>query len=71
MQGYRERDGRRVGAATADSRDIAVLVHALEAGDNRNQASVEIGSEALRLDVHDAGATVHVAGQHSNLRAGV
>ena len=66
----RERDGRRVGAATAERRHVLALGRdALEAGDEHDLAGVERGEHAVRPDVEDLRLAVRGVGDDPGLRA--
>jgi hypothetical protein len=50
LQGHRHGDGGGVGAAAANRRDVAGLIHALETGDDADAPLFQGASHALRLD---------------------
>ena len=70
-QGGRERHRRGVGAAAAQRGDVALRVHALETGDHRDAAVLEVLPQAHFVDRDDARAVISRIGQHSYLPAGI
>ena len=60
---------RRVGAAAAQRRDVAVLVDALEAGHDGDLAAVERPRDGARVDVLDAGPREGAVGEDTHLVA--
>ena len=63
LQRRRDGDGRRVGAAAAERRHVAVRIDALEAGDDDDLARVEIGADARVVDALDARLGVRHVGR--------
>jgi hypothetical protein len=63
--------GRGVGAATAQRGDVALLVDALEAGDDDHLAGIQVGAHALVVDGFDARLGVAAVGADGHLPAGV
>jgi hypothetical protein len=49
-----EGDAGGVGTAATQRGDVAVLVHALEAGDDHDMAAVEIGAQVVFVNREDA-----------------
>ncbi|BAI65605.1 integrase [Rothia mucilaginosa DY-18] len=69
VQGSRQRNSGRIGTAAAQSGNVAALtVHALEARNNRNVASLNRLTDTVRVDLHQARRTVHAVGNHASLR---
>src|SRR3990167_5368889 len=54
LQGCGHGHGRGVAAATAERGDVAVRIHALEAGDDDHLAGIQIGAHAQVVDRFDA-----------------
>ena len=71
LQRRSERDGGGVRAATAECRDVAVLVGALEARNDNDIAVREVLADFLVVDVEDACLGEGAVGQHAHLRAGI
>ena len=66
-----QRDARRIGAAAAEGGDVAVGIHALEAGDDDDRARRQIAAHVGLVDLEDARLGVGVVGQDAHLPAGV
>src|SRR5690606_32436998 len=60
-----------IGAATTKGGDIAVLVNALETGDDDDTTSIEVGTNLLVVDLQNARLGVGTVGEDANLVAGV
>ena len=69
LQGDRHRDRRRIRAAAAKRRHIAVFVNALEACDKDDALFVELFLDALARDLFDAGERMRRRGVHTDLPA--
>ncbi len=69
LERRRDRDRRGVRAAAAQRGDVAVLVDALEAGDDRDLARLERVVDRGRVDVLDARARERAVGQDAHLVA--
>jgi hypothetical protein len=66
----RHRDGRGVRASSAERRDVAVHVGALEACEHRHRALVEPLADPARVQALDPGAVVRAIGEHAHLGSG-
>ena len=66
----RQRHGRRIRAAAAQSRDVVVFVDALKSGDDHDLAVAERLDHALGGDVSDACLGVKAVGDEPDLGAG-
>jgi hypothetical protein len=70
-----ERGGQRhaggVGAAAAEGGQVAVLVHALEAGHHHHASGLEVFADAVVVDMTDARLGVRAVGEDAHLAAGV
>ena len=65
-----EGNGSRVGATSTQGRDVEVLVHALEPGDDDDLTFLESAAHAFRADALDAGLGVRPVGDDADLRPG-
>ena len=69
LERRRDRDAGGVRAAAAERGDVAVVVDALEAGDDRDLALLERVVDRLRVDRLDARARERAVGDDAHLRA--
>ena len=66
-EGRRQGNGAGVGPAPAQGGDVAVAVHALEAGDDHNPVLVQLCPDALGVDLLDPGVGVDGGGLDAHL----
>ena len=64
-----ERDRRGVRAAAAERGDLALVAHALKAGDDHHLAALELVLDANRPHLDDARARVPIVGEDPRLGA--
>ena len=69
IENRRQRNRGRVGTTTPQCRDIAVIILALEPGNNRHHAFIDPGPEIRRINVENPGPGMAIISQNAGLAA--